>query len=108
MAEQKTTTNGEPILPGLPICIPKILLPKKDVDLNKWACVACDQFESEPQYWEAMAKHTSDSPSTLNLMFPEVYLASVTGADPAEDTKRIETINKSMKEYVDAGVFANE
>ena len=27
-----------------------ILLPKKDVDMSKWAVVACDQFPSEPEY----------------------------------------------------------
>jgi hypothetical protein len=44
------TTTGEPILDGLPICVPKILLPRSDNPLAKWACVACDQFASEPQY----------------------------------------------------------
>merc|ERR1719174_159995 len=52
-----------------------------------------------------MAKHAGDSPSTLNLMFPEVYLASVTGAPPEEDDKRIAQINKTMKEYVDQDMF---
>jgi len=33
-------------------------------------------------------------------------LASVTGADPSEDDKRIEKINKTMDEYVGAKVFA--
>merc|ERR1711920_1059052 len=37
--------------------------------------------------------------------FPEVYLASVTKADPSEDTKRIEQIGKQMKQYVADGVF---
>ena len=29
-----------------------ILLPK-DQDMTKWAVVACDQFTSEPEYWQA-------------------------------------------------------
>lgn len=33
-----------------------ILLPKKDVDMSKWAVVACDQFTSEPEYWERVEK----------------------------------------------------
>lgn len=84
------TLAGEPILDGLPLCVPKILMPRDDVDLDKWACVACDQFESEPQYWKEMAEHVGAAPSALNLVFPEVYLASVTRAPPEEDTRRIE------------------
>ena len=32
-----------------------ILLPKGQ-DMNKWAVVACDQFTSEPEYWQAVEK----------------------------------------------------
>lgn len=103
----KQTGNGERILAGLPICVPKIMLPQKDIDLDRWACVACDQFEAEPHYWEAMYKYAGESPSTLKLMFPEVYLASVTGADPSEDDKRIEAINETMHRYVGTNVFAD-
>merc|ERR1719225_400805 len=105
MASSKTTTLGEPILDGLPICVPQILMPRTDIPLGKWATVACDQFESEPQYWKEMAEHAGGAPSALNIIFPEVYLASVTGADPSEDTKRIEEIGKTMKQYVADGVF---
>ena len=34
-----------------------ILLPKKDVDMSKWAVVACDQFTSEPEYWAVSYTH---------------------------------------------------
>jgi len=67
--------------------------------------VACDQFESEPAYWEGMAKHCGDAPSALKIIFPEVYLASVTGADPSEDTKRIAKIVEMMNKYVDDKIF---
>merc|ERR1712232_436482 len=60
---------------------------------------------SEPAYWKEMAEFVGDSPSALNIIFPEVYLASVTKADPSEDTKRIEQIGKTMKQYVAEGVF---
>lgn len=102
---RKQTTAGEPIVEDLPICIPKVLMPRKNIDLGKWATVACDQFESEAEYWEAMAKHAGDSPSALNIIFPEVYLASVTGADPSEDAKRIEKIGQTMKQYIADKVF---
>merc|ERR1719225_1038852 len=105
MASSKTTTLGEPILDGLPICVPQILMPRTDIPLGKWATVACDQFESEPAYWKEMAEYAAGQPSALNIIFPEVYLASVTRADPSEDTKRIEEIGKTMKQYVADGVF---
>ena len=39
-----------------------ILLPKKDVDMSKWAVVACDQFTSEPEYWERLPPCASSCP----------------------------------------------
>lgn len=99
------TTAGEPILDGLPICVPKILLPRKDNDLSKWACVACDQFESEPHYWEEMDKFVGTSPSSLRIIFPEVYLASVTGGTVDDDTKRIKEIGEAMKSYIKQDLF---
>ena len=30
-----------------------ILMPKGQ-DMHKWAVVACDQFTSEPEYWQAV------------------------------------------------------
>ena len=30
----------------------EILLPKAGTDMTKWAVVACDQFTSQPEYWE--------------------------------------------------------
>ena len=39
-----------------------ILLPKKQ-DMTKWAVVACDQFTSEPEYWEAVEQQVGDAPS---------------------------------------------
>jgi len=101
----KTTITGEPIIDGLPICIPNILMPRDDISLDTWATVACDQFESEPAYWKAMAEHAGDKPSALKIIFPEVYLASVTRADPSEDTKRIDQITKTMYQYVSDKVF---
>ena len=47
-----------------------ILLPK-DQDMTKWAVVACDQFTSEPEYWQAVEQTVGDAPSTLRLILPE-------------------------------------
>lgn len=80
------------------IKIPKILLPANDVDLCKWACVACDQFTSEPKYWEDLAVSVGEAPSTLNMVFPEVYLGK-------DDDKRIADINATMTNYLSSGKF---
>ena len=46
-----------------------ILLPK-DQDMTKWAVVACDQFTSEPEYWQAVEQTVGDAPSPLRLILP--------------------------------------
>lgn len=76
---------------------PDILIPK-DRDLYKWAVVACDQFNAQPDYWESLEKLTEGAPSALNLIFPEIYLEDNPEA-------RIKNINRVMKEYLDNGIF---
>ena len=75
-----------------------ILLPK-DQDMNKWAVVACDQFTSEPEYWEAVESKVGDAPSTLRLILPEANLKA-----PNVD-EFIANINTSMNKYIADGVF---
>ncbi|HRR89331.1 MAG TPA: DUF1015 family protein, partial [Eubacteriales bacterium] len=74
------------------------LLPNESIDLKKWAVVACDQFTSQPEYWERLGEFTKGSPSVLNIIYPEVYLADRT-------EERIEKINKTISEYLSGGVF---
>ena len=70
-----------------------ILLPDFDKkDGTKWATVACDQFTSEPEYWEQAAKIAGYEPSTLNLMIPEVYLA--------ETEERLPKVHNAMEDYI--------
>ncbi len=69
-----------------------ILLPDfTKTDAKKWAVVACDQFTSEPHYWEAVEREIGNAPSTLRIILPEVYLK--------ETHKRIGDINSTMREY---------
>ncbi len=75
-----------------------ILLPKV-ADLSKWAVVSCDQFTSERDYWQRLDEYVGDSPSTLRLIFPEVYLED----GDAED--RIAKINRTMEGYLSGGIF---
>ncbi|MCI8739287.1 MAG: DUF1015 domain-containing protein [Oscillibacter sp.] len=75
-----------------------ILLPK-DADMTRWAVVACDQFTSQPEYWQAVEETVGDAPSTLRLILPEARLN-----DPDVDS-HIKGINASMQKYLDQGVF---
>ena len=60
-----------------------ILLPDfSRVDGAKWSCVACDQYTSEPAYWESADRLVGDAPSTLRLVLPEVYLAETAERKP--------------------------
>ena len=50
---------------------------------TRWSCVACDQYTSQPDYWEAADAIAADAPSTLRLIIPEVYLAETDTRKPA-------------------------
>ena len=75
-----------------------ILLPQVS-EMEKWPVVACDQFTSQPEYWEKAEKIVGDAPSALRLVLPEAYLNS------AEVNRRIAAINASMERYLADGVF---
>lgn len=74
-----------------------ILLPEC-IDMKKWSVVACDQYTAQPEYWKRVEAFVGDSPSTLNIVYPEAFLS--------EGDARIEKINSCMKEYCDKGLFA--
>lgn len=77
-----------------------ILLPDFEKhDVAKWAVVACDQFTSEPEYWEKAEALVGDAPSTLRMILPEVYLS--------ETEERIPKINQTMKDYLDTLLLPN-
>ena len=78
---------------------PQVLLPRKGLDLTKWAVIACDQYTSEPEYWRKVEAFVGDAPSTLNLIYPEVYLGE---ADP---DARIARIREHMNLYLERRLF---
>ncbi len=80
-------------------CIPHILLPKRGTDLKKWAVIACDQYTSEPEYWNETEENVRDSPSALRLVLPEVYL------EAADADDKIKNIHETMRRYLSEGVF---
>lgn len=79
--------------------IPEIMLPKEGTDYGKWAVVACDQYTSEPEYWEDAERIVGDAPSTLHLILPEIYLEK-----KGEDEK-IAAIRENMKKYLRDGTL---
>ncbi|HEX5943507.1 MAG TPA: DUF1015 domain-containing protein, partial [Anaerolineales bacterium] len=87
------------IINDLGIQIPQVYLPRTGTDLTKWAVIACDQFTSQPEYWNEVEKIVGDAPSTLNLTFPEVYLEKPDGDE------RIKNIQATMRKYMDEGVL---
>lgn len=83
------------------ICVPELMMPAKGVELAKWACVACDQYTSQPDYWNKVEQIVGDSPSTLRLMLPEIYL------EKEGEAERIVNIRKAMKDYMAEGILEN-
>ncbi len=79
--------------------VPRVLLPKRGTDYYKWAVVACDQYTSQPQYWEEVKRIVGKAPSTLELILPEAYLEK-----PGE-AERIANIKTHMREYLDKGIL---
>ena len=73
-----------------------ILLPK--ADFENWAVIACDQYTSEPEYWDEVKSAAGDKPSALNIVLPEVYLSN-------DNSKQIEKINKTMTDYISGDIF---
>lgn len=84
---------------SIAIGIPEILLPKDGIDLKKWAVIACDQFTSEPEYWHKVEELVGEEPSTLNLIYPEVYLSE------KNPEVRIDRIRDYMNRYLEEGLF---
>lgn len=77
-----------------------ILLPKFSNDaeaMRRWSCVACDQYTSEPEYWNGVEAVVGDAPSTFRITLPELYLSDATA--------RIPKINAEMDKYMADGVL---
>ncbi len=86
-------------LQALGISPANILLPREGADMERWAAIACDQYSSEPEYWERAYAFVGGSPSTLKLIIPEAFL----------ETPRAEALQQSaieeMQAYLNGGVL---
>ncbi|MGE4276862.1 MAG: DUF1015 domain-containing protein [Lawsonibacter sp.] len=83
----------------LPFKPADILLPR-DCDLSLWSVVACDQYTSQPEYWQRVGERVGRAPSALRLILPESCLEG-----PNVETDIME-INNTMTRYLREGRFA--
>ena len=72
----------------------------------KWSVIACDQFTSEKQYWDSVAKITEGAPSAYSLILPEAYL----GSEAEEVHKKtiaasMDTVGTFLKKYDNVMVY---
>lgn len=79
--------------------VPRTLLPKPSLDHQKWAVIACDQFTSEPEYWQNVQEFVGEAPSTLHMILPEVYLGT------SEEENRVKNTQTVMTQYLQSGLF---
>ena len=74
-----------------------IYLPAEGIDLRRWAVVACDQYTSQPDYWQRVEAYVGAHPSTLHIVQPEIDLERA-GA-------RIPAVHRAMREYLSNGTL---
>ena len=83
---------------ALPFRPADILLPQ-NCEYAKWSVVACDQYTSQPEYWQRVEERVGRAPSALRLILPESCLE---GPDVETD---IMEINTTMSRYLREGRF---
>lgn len=75
-----------------------VLIPKVD-DMISWSVIACDQFTSQPKYWNDVSELIRTKPSTINMIIPEVFL------NTDDIDQRIGAVNRAMRTYIRRHVF---
>ena len=82
----------------IPFKTADILIPK-NVDVNKWSVVACDQYTSEIEYWNKVKEYVNGEVSSYNLILPEIYL------NESDVIDRINKINQNMIDMYNNNLF---
>jgi len=82
--------------------VPEILLPGEGTDMQKWAVVACDQYTSQPEYWERAGRFVNHAPSTLNMILPEVFL------ETPKEAALVSEINENMNRYLENNILIKQ
>ncbi len=81
---------------------PEILLPSAEIERGLWSVIACDQYTSQPNYWDDIERKVGNSPSTLHIVLPELYLEHPGSKSTSE---RINEINLNMENYLSEGIL---
>lgn len=68
--------------------------------MERWSVIACDQFTSDPAYWQRVRQTAGEGPSTIHLILPEAELGS------ANEAETVKSINAAMERYLKENVFA--
>ena len=85
--------------PEIGLQAPDVLIPVVSVSREKWAVVACDQYTSQPDYWNQVRQATEGLPSTFHMVLPESYLGK------PEEKHHQSQINPIMSAYLQTGLF---
>lgn len=75
-----------------------ILIPQ-NVQMGKWSVIACDQFTSDPGYWQRVRSTAGEGPSAIHLILPEAELGS------NSEGETVKAINAAMEHYLKENVF---
>ena len=75
----------------------EIMIPKYR-DLSKWSVIACDQFTSNPGYWDSVQNICRGVPAALDLILPEVWLNDHT-------EERIRNVHANMEKALQDDLF---
>ena len=75
-----------------------ILLPNKNIKINDWATIACDQYTSDKDYWLNKAAKRKGTFSTLDIILPEAFLQK-------DNSEYIKKINSNMQKMLDENIF---
>ncbi len=88
--------------------VPNVLLPNKKIDYSKFSCIAADQFTQDISYWEKVKEYVGESPSTLNLIYPEAELEKILDDKENFDkilSERIKVVNDNMEKYLQDKIY---
>lgn len=75
----------------------EMLIPREEL-LENWAVIACDQFTSQPEYWQEVRRQVDGAPSAYHIVFPEAEYGE-------GEEARIASINAKMRRYLEEDIF---
>lgn len=81
------------------IFVPADILVPDVESMEKWAVIACDQFSSQPEYWEKVREQVGTAPSSVHLILPEAELGG------GQEEEKIADIHVAMRRYMEKNIF---